>query len=85
MSPGLGWQARAGILVRVRGFLPKTVSAQVLADVIRTVHCGGRYVDPELAADAISADDSPLTPAKPTSWNSRQAAPPSMKSRNARP
>lgn len=43
------------------GFLPKTVSAQVLADVVRTVHNGGRYVDPELAAEAISAGDSPLT------------------------
>ncbi|MFI5711469.1 response regulator [Kribbella sp. NPDC051620] len=46
----------------VRGFLPKTVSAQVLADVIRTIHTGGRYVDPELAAEAISAGDNPLTP-----------------------
>ncbi len=53
--------------------------------MIRTVHRGGRYVDPELAADAISAGDSPLTPAKPTSWNSRQAAPPSTKSPDARP
>ena len=46
----------------VRGFLPKTVPAQVLASVVRTVHGGGRYVDPELAAEAISAGDSPLTP-----------------------
>ncbi len=46
----------------VRGFLPKTVNAAVLADVVRTVHGGGRYVDPELAAEAISAGDSPLTP-----------------------
>ncbi|PZS32875.1 MAG: DNA-binding response regulator [Pseudonocardiales bacterium] len=46
----------------VRGFLPKTVSAHVLADVVRTVHSGGRYVDPALAAEAISAGDSPLTP-----------------------
>ena len=46
----------------VRGFLPKTVSAEVLAGVVRTVHGGGRYVDPELAAEAISAGDSPLTP-----------------------
>lgn len=46
----------------VRGFLPKTVSASVLAGVVRTVHGGGRYVDPELAAEAISAGDSPLTP-----------------------
>lgn len=45
----------------VGGFLPKTVSSQVLADAVRTVHGGGRYVDPELAADAISAGDSPLT------------------------
>jgi two-component system response regulator DesR len=46
----------------VRGFLPKTVPASVLATVVRTVHGGGRYVDPELAAEAISAGDSPLTP-----------------------
>ncbi|MEU9128078.1 response regulator transcription factor [Kitasatospora sp. NPDC048540] len=46
----------------VRGFLPKTVSAADLAGIIRTVRAGGRYVDPELAADAISAGDSPLTP-----------------------
>jgi len=46
----------------VRGFLPKTVSAAVLTDVVRTVQRGGRYVDPELAAEAISAGDSPLTP-----------------------
>ncbi|RBM14903.1 DNA-binding response regulator [Streptomyces sp. PT12] len=57
---------RAGHLKRalaagVRGFLPKTVSAQRLAEVIRAVHRGQRYIDPELAADAISAGDSPLT------------------------
>jgi two-component system response regulator DesR len=46
----------------VRGFLPKTVNAAVLSDVVRTVSRGGRYVDPELAAEAISAGDSPLTP-----------------------
>lgn len=46
----------------VRGFLPKTVSARVLADVVRQVHAGGRYVDPELAAAAIAAGASPLTP-----------------------
>ncbi|NEK87721.1 response regulator transcription factor [Blastococcus saxobsidens] len=46
----------------VRGFLPKTVNSGVLTAVVRTVHGGGRYVDPELAAEAISAGDSPLTP-----------------------
>ncbi|RBY82778.1 response regulator transcription factor [Blastococcus sp. TF02A-26] len=58
---------RAGHLKRalaagVRGFLPKTVQSSVLTDVVRAVHAGGRYVDPELAAEAISAGDSPLTP-----------------------
>jgi len=46
----------------VRAFLPKTVSSRVLADVVRQVHAGGRYVDPELAAEAIAAGASPLTP-----------------------
>lgn len=46
----------------IAGFVPKTVSGRVLADVVRQVHGGGRYVDPELAAEAISAGDSPLTP-----------------------
>ncbi|GAB3960966.1 response regulator [Streptomyces sparsus] len=45
----------------VRGFLPKTVSAQRLAEIIRSVQAGNRYVDPELAADAISSGESPLT------------------------
>lgn len=45
----------------VRGFLPKTAPAAVLVGVVRSVHGGGRYVDPELAAEAISAGDSPLT------------------------
>jgi len=59
--------ARSGHLKRAlavgaRGFLPKTVSAHVLADVIRAVNGGGRYVDPQLAAEAISAGDTPLTP-----------------------
>lgn len=46
----------------VRGFLPKTTSAVTLAEVVRKVHAGGRHVDPELAAEAIAAGDSPLTP-----------------------
>nr|WP_240759243.1 response regulator transcription factor [Phytoactinopolyspora endophytica] len=52
---------RRALSAGVRGFLPKTVPADTLADVIRTVHGGGRYVDPELAADAISSGDSPLS------------------------
>ncbi|MBY6676318.1 response regulator transcription factor [Rhodococcus sp. BP-149] len=46
----------------VGGFLPKTTSAATLAEVVRTVVSGGRYVDPSLAAEAIGAGDSPLTP-----------------------
>lgn len=45
----------------VRGFLPKTTSAATLAEVVRKVHDGGRHVDPDLAAEAIAAGDSPLT------------------------
>ncbi|MFI9327680.1 response regulator [Kitasatospora sp. NPDC052868] len=56
-----GYLKRA-LEVGVRGFLPKTVSAADLAGIIRTVRAGARYVDPELAADAISAGGTPLTP-----------------------
>ncbi|MEV0947174.1 response regulator transcription factor [Rhodococcus sp. NPDC049939] len=55
-----GYLKRA-LAVGVRAFLPKTTSSVTLADVIRIVHGGGRYVDPELAAEAISAGDSVLT------------------------
>ncbi|MFC6013346.1 response regulator [Nocardia lasii] len=71
ITPGAGTlivtsHGRPGYLKRalsagVRGFLPKTTSAATLAEVIRTVHHGGRYVDPELAAEAISAGDTVLT------------------------
>lgn len=60
-SYGRPGHLKRALAAGVRGFLPKTVSAQVLADVVRSVHRGGRYVDPELAADAISPGDSPLT------------------------
>ncbi|GAB3312276.1 response regulator [Epidermidibacterium keratini] len=48
---------KAGVV----GFLPKTADADVLAEAVRTVAAGGRYVDPELAAEAMRAGDSPLT------------------------
>ena len=53
---------RNALAAGVRGFLPKTVSAQILTSVIQTVAGGGRYVDPQLAADAIGAGASPLSP-----------------------
>ncbi|HLS14937.1 MAG TPA: response regulator transcription factor [Beutenbergiaceae bacterium] len=60
-SHGRPGYLKKALAAGVRGFLPKTVSAKVLADVVRQVYAGGRYVDPELAADAISSGASPLT------------------------
>lgn len=60
-SHGLPGHLKRALTAGVRGFLPKTVAADTLAAVVRTVHAGGRYVDPSLAAEAISAGDSPLT------------------------
>lgn len=60
-SHGRPGYLRRALETGVRGFLPKTASAAVLAQAVRTVHDGGRYVDPELAADAIAAGASPLT------------------------
>lgn len=45
-----------------KGFLPKGSPGGTLADVIRRVHGGERYVDPALAADALTAPVNPLTP-----------------------
>jgi two-component system response regulator DesR len=60
-SHGQPGHLKRALAAGVRGFVPKTVSARRMAEIIRTVHAGNRYVDPELAADAISAGDSPLT------------------------
>lgn len=61
-SHGRPGHLKRALAAGVRGFLPKTTSAATLAAVVRTVHAGGRHVDPELAAEAIAAGDSPLTP-----------------------
>lgn len=58
--------ARPGVLRRalasgVSGFLPKSRSANEVAEVIRRVAAGARYIDPEIAADALSDQRSPLT------------------------
>ncbi|WP_020574646.1 response regulator transcription factor [Actinopolymorpha alba] len=45
-----------------KGFLPKGSPGGTLADVIRRVYGGSRYVDPALAADALTAPPCPLTP-----------------------
>lgn len=60
-SHGRPGHLKRALAAGVRAFVPKTLSARRLAEIIRIVHGGNRYVDPELAADAISAGDSPLT------------------------
>lgn len=45
----------------VRGFLTKETTADTLLTVIRTVWRGGRYIDPELAAEAVAVGANPLT------------------------
>lgn len=56
--PGL---LRQALSLGAQGFLAKTAPASVLADVIRRVHAGLRYVDPEFAADALAENSCPLT------------------------
>lgn len=58
--------ARPGVLRRalaggVRGFVPKTTPADRLARIIRDVHAGGRYVDSEIAATALTEGACPLS------------------------
>jgi two-component system response regulator DesR len=57
--------ARSGYLRRAldagaSGYLLKDAPAATLAEAVRTVHAGGRAIDPELAADAWGERD-PLT------------------------
>jgi two-component system, NarL family, response regulator DesR len=58
--------ARPGVLRRalsagVSGFVPKTTPAARLAEIIRDVAAGRRYVDPDIAASALTEHASPLT------------------------
>ena len=61
-SHGRPGHLKRALAAGARGFLPKTISADVLSTAIRAVHAGGRYIDADLAAEAISAGNSPLTP-----------------------
>lgn len=53
---------RRALTSGARGFLAKGAPGAALADVVRRVDDGQRYVDPVLAADALTAPPSPLTP-----------------------
>jgi two-component system response regulator DesR len=52
---------RRALASGARGFLAKGAPGTALADVVRRVREGSRYVDPVLAADALTAPSSPLT------------------------
>ncbi|PZG52073.1 DNA-binding response regulator [Spongiactinospora gelatinilytica] len=58
--------ARPGVLRRalsagVRGFVPKTTPAAKLAEIIRDVAAGRRYIDADIAASALSEGECPLS------------------------
>lgn len=52
---------RRALAAGVRGFVPKTTPAARLAEIIRDIAAGRRYVDPDIAASALTEDDCPLT------------------------
>jgi two-component system response regulator DesR len=45
-----------------RGFILKDAPARSLADGVRRIAAGQRFIDPDLVADAIETGASPLTP-----------------------
>lgn len=52
---------KRALAANILGFLPKTSTAEQFAAAIRSVHSGKRFLDPEVAASAIAAGESPLT------------------------
>lgn len=52
---------RRALAARVAGFVPKSTPAEELANVIRSVVGGKRYIDAEIAATALTAERCPLT------------------------
>ncbi|WP_407562951.1 DNA-binding response regulator [Streptomyces sp. 184] len=52
---------RRALAAGVRGFVPKTTPAARLAQIVRDVAAGRRYVDPDIAAAALTEDDCPLS------------------------
>ncbi len=56
----LGYLHRA-LKAGVRGFIPKDASAEELAAAIRKVYVGGRYLDPDMAVEAMTAGENALT------------------------
>ncbi|MBO0607724.1 response regulator transcription factor [Myceligenerans salitolerans] len=52
---------RRALAAGVRAFVPKSTPAARLAEIIRDVAAGRRYVDPEIAASALTENECPLT------------------------
>jgi two-component system response regulator DesR len=52
---------RQAMAAGASGFVVKDTPARQLADAVRRVHQGLRYVDPVLAADSLAYGESPLT------------------------
>lgn len=52
---------RRALAAGVSGFVPKTTEATRLAEIIRDVAAGRRYVDPDIAASALTEDPCPLS------------------------
>lgn len=52
---------RRALAAGVTGFVPKTTPASRLAEILRDVAAGNRYVDPEIAASALTEGACPLT------------------------
>ena len=52
---------RQAMAAGASGFVVKDTPARQLADAVRRVHQGLRYVDPGLAADSLARGESPLT------------------------
>jgi two-component system response regulator DesR len=52
---------RRALAAGVSGFVPKSTPAARLAQIVRDVATGHRYVDPEIAASALTENECPLT------------------------
>ncbi|MER6179437.1 response regulator transcription factor [Streptomyces sp. NPDC001652] len=52
---------RRALAAGVRGFVPKTTPAARLAEILRDIAAGRRYIDPDIAASALTEDDCPLS------------------------
>lgn len=52
---------RRGLQAGAAGFVVKDTLARQLAEAVRRVHAGLRVIDPALAADSMTAGESPLT------------------------